>query len=273
MTTLRAEVARLAKLVESRLRHRPAVSLNELRADPSLILSRAGLTPDPWQRDLLRSGHRRTIVLATRQGGKSQTSAALALREALLNPGSLTLLVSPSLRQSGELFRDKVLPVYNRLGRPVRAVRETMTELCLANGSRVVSLPASVATILGYSRVALLILDEAARVPDELYVNVRPMLAVSGGALVAVSTAYVKAGWFYSTWSGDEPWQRVKVTADQCPRISPEFLAEESRALGDRWFNMQYRCEFADAVDAVFRGEDIAAALAGAAEPLWGAAA
>jgi hypothetical protein len=38
-----------------------------------------------------------------------------------------------------------------------------------------------VATIRGYSGIKLLILDEAARVPDDIYRAVRPMLAVSAG--------------------------------------------------------------------------------------------
>ncbi len=35
----------------------------------------------------------------------------------------------------------------------------------------------------GYAGVDLLVIDEAARVPDELYRSVRPMLAVSNGRL------------------------------------------------------------------------------------------
>jgi hypothetical protein len=48
------------------------------------------------------------------------------------------------------------------------------------NGSRIVGLPGSEGTIRGFSAVSLLLVDEASRVPDELYLAVRPMLAVSG---------------------------------------------------------------------------------------------
>src|SRR5262245_37678325 len=74
-----------------------------LRQDPSRVLSEAGYRPDPWQATLLRSSASRVLLLASRQVGKSTASAALALREALLAPGSLVLLISPSERQSGEL--------------------------------------------------------------------------------------------------------------------------------------------------------------------------
>src|SRR5260370_19821899 len=91
--------------------------LARLRADPAGILTEAGVRPDPWQQDLLRSSDYRVLICASRQVGKSLCAAALALREALLTPGALVLLLSRSQRQSGELFRAKVMSLYDRLGR------------------------------------------------------------------------------------------------------------------------------------------------------------
>src|SRR5215468_8696518 len=167
--------------LEARLRARQrqdAGVLNRLRADPVHLLTEAGITPDPWQAGALRSTADRMLLLASRQAGKSSVSAALAVRTALLEPGAPVLLLSPSQRQSGELFR-KVLDLYGALGRPVPAVRETALQLELANGSRVVSLPGTEGTVRGFSKVSLLVIDEAARVSDPLYCAVRPMLAVS----------------------------------------------------------------------------------------------
>jgi hypothetical protein len=62
------------------------------------------------------------------------------------------------------------------------------------------------------------------------------MLAVSGGKLVAVSTPFGKRGWFYDEWTGAADWERVQITATQCPRITSDFLAEEKRSMGDRWY-------------------------------------
>ncbi|MBY0512552.1 MAG: terminase family protein [Gemmataceae bacterium] len=108
----------------------------------------------------------------------------------------------------------------------------------------------------------LVILDEAARIPDGMIAAVRPMLAVSGGRLVCLSTAFAKSGFFYEQWTGPEPWERVKVTAEMNPRITPAFLAEERRALGPRWYAMEYDGEFGDDVAAVFATDDIRAAMA-----------
>ena len=245
--------------------------LRRMATDPASVLSGAGMTPDPWQADLLRTAPPRTLLLCSRQAGKSQTSAGLALRTALLQPGALILVLSPTLRQSGELFR-KVLDLYRRLGRPVPSLRpkDSALRLELANGSRIESLPGTEGTVRSFSSVALLVIDEAARVPDSLYFAVRPMLAVSSGSLIALSSAYAKLGWFYEAWVGGGDWHRVKVTARECPRITPAFLREEEEALGPRWFQMEYMCEFSDAVDALFTEKDVRAAMNNKLQPLFG---
>jgi hypothetical protein len=92
--------------------------------------------------------------------------------------------------------------------------------------------------------VSLLIIDEAARVPDALYRSIRPMLAVSQGRIVALSTPFGKRGWFYEEWQGTAPWERYRVPANEVPRISKEFLEQERAALGDLWFRQEYCCDF-----------------------------
>jgi hypothetical protein len=203
--------------------------------------------------------------------GKSLTAGAIALREALLRSGSLVLLLSPSLRQSSELFRDKVMRLYGALGRPLAAHSESALRLELSNGSRIVSLPGTEATIRGFASVSLLVVDEAARVSDELYRAVRPMLAVSKGKLVCLSTAYAKQGFFFQEWTDGGPdWQRVKIMATECSRIDPEFLEEERRVLGPRYFDREYCCEFSTTDDAVFDFDSVKAAIVTAGEqPLF----
>lgn len=210
---------------------------------------------------MLRGTDPRVLLLCSRQSGKSTVAAALALRAALLEPGALVLLLSPTLRQSGELFRDKVVRLFAALGRPVATVQESALTMALANGSRVVSLPGEEESIRGYSGVKLLVIDEASRVSDALYASVRPMLAVSHGRLACLSTPFGRRGWFYEAWQGAETWRRVCIRAEQCPRITADFLAEERAAIGERWFKQEYQCEFLSAVGAVFSGDDIDAAF------------
>src|SRR4051812_34325154 len=101
-----------AKATLDRLLTGRATMLDLLWAEPERLMSRANMQPDVWQTRLLRSSAPRQLVLNSRQAGKSQTAACMALSTALTMPGSLTLLLSPTLRQSGELFRDKVCRLY-----------------------------------------------------------------------------------------------------------------------------------------------------------------
>jgi hypothetical protein len=210
-----------------------------LALDPALILAARGITPDPWQRALLLSADRQILLNCSRQSGKSTVVSALALHTALFTAGSLMLLLSPSQRQSAEIFR-KVLDAYKALGRPLPARQQTQLRLELANGSRVLCLPGREGTIRSFGGVNLLVLDEAARIPDDLYRSVRPMLAVSQGRLVALSTPFGQRGWFWQEWEGTGPWQRVRITWRDCPRITPAFIAEETRAMGLSWVRQEY---------------------------------
>jgi Terminase large subunit, T4likevirus-type, N-terminal len=266
MRQLLTKLARLEALAASRL-HDPS-ALDVLRAEPLQLLTRAGMTPDAWQAGVLQSASERLLLLASRQAGKSSVAAALSLHTALVRPRSPVLLLSPSTRQSGELFR-KVMDLFNALDRPLDVVAESALRVEFSNGSRVLSLPGTEGTVRGFSDVALLVIDEAARVADSLYYAVRPMLAVSRGRMVALSTPFGKRGWFHDEWFGDGSWERVRITAPECPRISAEFLAEEQRALGERWFRQEYLCSFEDVVDAVFAHADIQAALSDEVKPLF----
>lgn len=249
-----------------------ALALDLVRAlDPVILARAAGMVPDPWQRDLLRSRGLAILLNIHRQGGKSTVCALLAVWVAVYEPGSLVLLVSPSQRQSGELLK-KCLAFYRVLGRPVPADQESATTLALENGSRIVSLPATDDKIRGFSAVRLLLVDEASRVPDALYATVRPMLAVSGGQLVAMSTPHGARGWWWREWvSGGARWERVLVTADECERITAEFLAEERASIGDWLVRQEYFGEFVSAVDQVFGTEWIDSAMDVDVAPLFGA--
>ena len=150
--------------------------LLSLALDPGLLMRAQGLTPDPWQQQFLLSTERLVLLNCSRQSGKSSVVAALALHTAIFHRDSLVLLFSPSQRQSHELFR-KVLEAYNAIGRPIPTVQDahTLSKLELHNGSRIIGLPGKEATIRGFSRPRLVLLDEAARIPDALYRTVRPM--------------------------------------------------------------------------------------------------
>jgi len=234
----------------------------EVRDDLRLALDRAlfaeelGIVPDVWQENLLRSTSKRTLLNCCRQSGKSTMSAVIALHRAIYHPDSLILCLAPALRQSQELFA-KIAGFYRELGRPVPPQGERRLSLELENGSRIVTLPGSERTIRGFSGVDLLLLDEAARVDDALYYSTRPMLAVSGGSLIMLSTPYGRRGVFFEEWTTGEAWERYEVPARECPRIPPSFLEAERRSMPEWWYAQEYGCEFRETEDQLFTHEMI----------------
>lgn len=240
------------------------------KSDAVLMANRAGIVPDAWQADLLRSDAKQMILLCSRQSGKSTITSILALHQAIYTANSLILLLSPSLRQSQELFR-KLQDFYNALESDYlpTATEESALRMELSNGSRIIALPGKEATIRGFSGVSLLIIDEASRVEDALYQSVRPMLAVSGGRIILLSTPFGKRGFFHSEWTDGNGWLRTKITADKCPRIDRDWLERERQMIGDWWYRQEYFCEFVETNDSVFSYDDIQAAISSDVKPLF----
>jgi predicted phage terminase large subunit-like protein len=204
--------------------------------------------------DVLRSTSKRKVYNCARQSGKSTVAAIKALHRAVFYPRSMVILLSPSQRQSSELFR-KVTDLLAKMPDPPELLEDNKLSLTVANGSRIVSLPSNEKTIRGYSAVDLIIEDEAAAVPDEIYAAVRPMLAVSNGEYNMLSTPRGKRGHFYDAYGGGE-WESVTITAAQNARVSAEFLASERKELGSRLFSQEYECAFVeDQEGGVFRRE------------------
>lgn len=235
--------------------------------DPSELMRESGMEPDSWQESVLRSESRRMLLLCSRQSGKSTTCASLACAQAIYDPG-LVLIIAPAQRQSVELFR-KVSQVYHALSDVPKIVQESTMRLELSNGSRIVALPGTEGTIRGYSGAKTVIIDEASRVDDQLFAAVRPMLATTQGRFVALTTPFGKRGWFYEAWEHGEGWERTQVTAHDCPRIDPQWLAEERRLIGDWQFRQEYLTEFVDTDEQFFSSELIEAAISHEVSALW----
>ncbi|MBN9662723.1 MAG: terminase family protein [Acidobacteria bacterium] len=201
-------------------------------------------TPDPAQAAVLDTPARRVLLCCTRQWGKSTVTVLMALYHAFNAPETLTLCVSPSLRQS-RIFLQKAARFLRRAGVPYTRDPRDPLSLLLPNGSALIGLPAREANIRGFDNVSFLILDEAAKIPDKVYAAIRPTRAISDGRLWILSTPAGQSGFFFREWHDPSAgWARFTVKATACPRISPDFLAAERRALGEHDFAQEYLCEF-----------------------------
>ena len=102
-----------------------------------------------------------------------------------------------------------------------------------------------------------------------MYDALRPMLAVSDGAMWLMSTPNGKRGFFYEVWEhGGAGWERVRATAEECARIPASFLAEERGRLGARLFRQEYLCEFEESAAGLFSREAIERAFTDEVEVL-----
>ncbi len=236
--------------------------------DPVILARDCGIKPDDWQAELMRAMPRRALLCCSRQSGKSTCCALIALWHCLFVSHSTVVIASPSLRQSQEMYR-MVAGFNGRVAGTPELRSESLTRCEWANGSRLLSLPASEKTVRGLT-ADLIIADEAARIDDELLAALRPMLATKPDSrFLALSTPAGRRGWFYESWIGDESWHRVRVPASECPRISQDFLDEELRELGAQRFAEEYQLEFLDATEAVFPVSIIEKAFTSEVVALW----
>ena len=220
--------------------------------EPVLLMQDAGMRPDPWQEQVLRSDARRMMLCCSRQSGKSTTCSAIALHRAIYWPRSLVLLLSPSERQSKELHR-KVVDHWKALDGAPRAISESTLQLELENRSRICALPGSEQTIRGYSAPDLILLDEAAHTLDSLISAVLPMQATNSyGRIIVLSSPNGRTGWFCEAWMNDGTWEKTLVTYRGCPRISEENVMFFRRTMGELMFRQEFLCEFLDLAAQVF---------------------
>lgn len=224
-------------------------------SDPVALVPRVTSNPaDAWQHDFLTCTDDFVLVLASRGVGKSTTVAILAYQRAEMWPEQTILLIAPALRQSEELFR-KVIDVRRGFGATQISTRETLQIIELRNGSRVIAAPASSDTIRGY-RADLIVLDEAARVPDDEFGAVVPMLK-DGGRLIGCTTPAGRRGWFFERWQARVGRQIIARSMD-LPRMK-RIVARDRQIMSPTQFRTEHELAFAGSGDAFFDLDDVAA--------------
>jgi hypothetical protein len=212
-------------------------------SEPVRLMLHLGLDPDPWQVRVLESDAHGLLLNCSRQSGKSTVVAVRALYEAIFRPGTQVLLISRTERQAKELL-NTIVGFYRRFKSPLQE-RCTLAQLVFSHGSRIISLPCKGDTVRGYSGIHLIIIDEAARVPPDLYIALFPMVAVSRGRIIVLSTPNGRHGFFYEAWAnGGDDWERIEVPAEQCPRIAPEFLERMRRQMSEAKYRQEFCCSF-----------------------------
>ncbi len=208
---------------------------------------------DTWQNEVLKT-RKDVCIVSGRQCGKTTVISILAAQEALRNPNQFILIGSGVIDQAEHLFRkirDYIEAEYKDkiVGRP------TLHFLELTNGSKILCVPIGDTgdSMRGYS-ATLIIIDEAAIVPDRAWEAIEPVISVTKGRTVLLSTPQGKSGFFYKA-SINEHYFTRQVSARNCPRHTQEFLDRKESEISKVAFATEYLGEFIDDYSRKFTEE------------------
>ena len=228
---------------------------DKLRQDPVIFAEVVlGFHAFPYQSELLRSKSRRIVACWARQTGKTTAIAIKVVHFAFTNTKTSILIVSRGLRQSMIMFGviENLVTTHLMLRKSV--VKSTRTLIQLKNGSQIIALPCGPdgASLRGFT-ADLVVMDEAAFMPEDVIASVIfPMLATTNGSAVMLSTPWGRDHVFYRSFKNPNYWSQ-HVRAEQCPRISKEFLEEQRRDIGELRYKMEYEAEFVEDENSFFR--------------------
>lgn len=161
-----------------------------------------GLKLDDWQKQVLNAKGD-ICVCAGRQTGKSTIISIKAAEFMVKNKGKQVLIVSTTEDQS-QLMIVKILDylltnhkTYIKKGKD----RPTKHEIKLNNGSKVRCKAVGVGgvSIRGFT-IDMIIVDEAAFMPENVWAALTPMLLTTGGQLILISTPFGRSGYFYECY-------------------------------------------------------------------------
>lgn len=211
---------------------------------------------DPWQKEVLDYDGN-CAIRSSRQAGKSTIIAIKAAMFALKHPESTVLIVAAVERQALLLFEKTLNFLLDNFSTEIKQGKEKPTkhQINLENGAKIYSVPCGLCGtgIRGYT-VDLLIIEECAYVPEPVFQAIMPMLAVSKGKIVALSTPFGRGGFFYDCFN-DPAFKTWHIKWTECPRIDKEFIEHERKRMSKVAFAQEYEAEFVDELKQFFPTE------------------
>lgn len=221
---------------------------------------------DNWQKEILAT-QGNICLRSGRQVGKSTVVSMKAAKFAVANPNKTILVISAVERQAYHLFEMILGVLYDNYRTYIKKGRDKPTKhkITLNNGSVIYSLPTGLSGygIRGYT-VDLLIADEAAFIPEDVWTAVTPMLAMTGGNLWLLSTPHGKGGYFYESFF-DDNFKNFHISTEEVlnfPNRSQrqkddlkKKLETEKKRMSTIEYAQEYLGEFADELKQVFSDE------------------
>jgi len=210
-------------------------------------------TLDPWQEELLKTEGDITVV-SGRQCGKTVALSLLICEEATKKANSYIEIGAYVIEQAEHVFWK--VKDYMFANHPKEIVgRPTLHFMQLKNNSKIIckAVGDTGAGMRGPT-VTMLVLDEAAFIPDRAWIAIEPAISVSKGRTILASTGQCKKGFFYKSTLNKKITQ-FHVSARDCPRHTKEFLDRKESELSPVAFAQEYLGEFLDDYNRKFTSE------------------
>lgn len=192
-----------------------------------------GLRLDKWQEEVLKTkGH--FLLCTGRQVGKS-TIFAKKCAERMVEQKDCKIIVVSLTEDQAQLIIVMILTHLEQYHKDKIAKgtkKPTKGSITLKNGSKVLSRPVGNTgdAVRGFTG-DVLIIDEASRMPESMFIAARPVLLTTGGEIWMCSTPFGKTGYFYESFINKN--NRFKVF-----HISSEQVINE-RPICDTWTKEQ----------------------------------
>ncbi len=216
-------------------------------------INKPWLTLDPWQQELINSKGD-VVVVSGRQCGKSTGVSQLAGDVAKNIPDSFILIGAYVIEQAQLIFRkihDYMLAVYPK---EIKG-HVTLNFMELKNGSKICCRPIgdTGSGMRGYS-ATMIIIDEAAFVPNRAWEAIEPVISVTKGRTILLSTPQGKRGFFYKA-TINKNYKLMQISARDCPRHTKKFLDQKKAEMSPVAFATEYLGEFIDDYNRKFTEE------------------
>ncbi|MBA8964751.1 hypothetical protein JOJ86_006029 [Rhodococcus percolatus] len=244
----------------ARTQHDPAAFAEEILGYPLF----------DYQAEVARSKARYRNLCCGRQIGKSTVMAVIALHRAFTRPGSEIVIVSANDNSAKRLLRTcSKLAAKSGLTRGSIGDDHT-TEMNLTNGSRIVAVPCSEGRVRG-DTTDLLIIDEAALVPNEVWEGAEPALITRfrEGAQVLLSSTpgggpshFFRRKWQEGMTSPSDKVMSWHWPTSISPLVSDEDLEDLRKSKTPEVFNREYLAEWQDFAGSFFTEAEISNAVA-----------
>lgn len=222
---------------------------------------------DIWQKKILEVNGN-LVLCSGRQVGKSTIIAKKAGDFSTSNSKKSVLIISATERQAQELFIKCLNYLEDTNKHLLKTGRDRPTRhiIHLKNGSIIRCLPTGLAGtgIRGFT-IDLLIADEAAFIPEEVWIAVTPMLLTTGGDIILVSTPHGRLGYFWRCYN-DKSFKVFHVKSEEVIKnreISSswtefqrekalEHLEREKKSMSSLEYAQEYLGEFIDELRQFF---------------------